>query len=422
MTFTEHGIIMATSPLNSPRAIGASIKVIRAFVKLRENLATHKNLAIKLEKLEEKFTPHDEQFTIVFDTIRYLLHTKITPKNKIGFNMTSMNSLPAPANWLITGGCGFLGTALIKYLQTHKLAKHIRVLDNLTVGTQEDLAAACKYTETFLSSLNTPSSEPLVELVRGDIRNPETCTACCKDMDVIIHLAANAGVPVSVEKPRLDMECNVIGTFNMLEGARSHNVKRFVFASSGAPTGEIEPPIHEELPPHPVSPYGASKLAGEGYCSAYFKSFRIETVALRFSNVYGPGSTHKSSVVAKFIKQALNGETLVIYGDGTQTRDFIYIDDLINALVLATIKERIGGEIFQIATNRETTLDEITELMLKAFITYGIEKPIVKKTEPRLGDVKKSFSDTAKAKKILGWECAWELDKGIQTTIEWFTL
>jgi len=239
-------------------------------------------------------------------------------------------------------------------------------------------------------------------------------------MDVIIHLAANTGVPVSVEKPRLDMECNVIGTFNMLEAARVDGVKRFVFASSGAPAGEVTPPIHEELPSHPVSPYGASKLAGEGYCSAFYKSFGVETVALRFSNVYGPGSTHKSSVVAKFIKQALAGEPLVIYGDGAQTRDFIYIDDLINALVLSAAGKGIGGETFQIATSRETTLDEITALMIKVFENKGVEKPEIEKTAPRLGDVKRNFSDTSKAKKILGWQSKWTLAEGLETTVAWF--
>jgi UDP-glucose 4-epimerase len=322
-------------------------------------------------------------------------------------------------NWLITGGCGFLGTSLIKHLRTNNLAASIRVLDNLTVGTRDDLASVCECNEVDISSLSLPESS-IVQLAVGDIRDAETCKKCCHDMDVIIHLAANTGVPVSVEKPRLDMESNVIGTFNMLEGARAHKVKRFVFASSGAPAGECEPPIHEELPPHPVSPYGASKLAGEGYCSAYYKSFGVETVALRFSNVYGPGSTHKASVVAKFIKQALNGETLVIYGDGTQTRDFIYIDDLINALVLSATKEGIGGETFQIATSRETTLDEITELMLKVFTENGIAIPNVEKTAPRLGDVKRNFSDTSKALKYLNWQCKWDLPSGMDKTVTWF--
>ncbi len=324
-------------------------------------------------------------------------------------------------NWLITGGCGFLGTALIRHLRKNKLAEHIRVLDNLTVGTKEDLAQASSFRETEVSAVQSPAAiEAATELVYGDIRDPKTCEACCQGMDIIIHLAANTGVPVSVEHPRLDMESNVNGTFNMLEAARAHKIKRFVFASSGAPAGEVEPPIHEELPPHPVSPYGASKLAGEGYCSAYHKSFGLETVALRFSNVYGPGSTHKSSVVAKFIKQALQGETLVIYGDGTQTRDFIYIDDLINALVLAASKKGVGGETFQIATARETTLDELTELLLTVLVEKGINQPKVEKTTPRLGDVKRNFSDTTKANNILDWHCNWQLDTGLRRTIEWF--
>ena len=330
-------------------------------------------------------------------------------------------AIKKPVNWLITGGCGFIGTSLIKSLVAED-GHFIRVLDNLTVGTRKDLETVCTFKETPPASLLFPSpAAGNVELVVGDIRDPKACEACCQDMDIIVHLAANTGVPASVENPRLDMESNVIGTFNMLEGARTHHVKRFVFASSGAPAGECKPPIHEELPPHPVSPYGSSKLAGEGYCSSYFRTFGVETVALRFSNVYGPGSTHKSSVVAKFIKQALNCETLVIYGDGTQTRDFIYIDDLINAIMLSAAKEGIGGETFQIATSRETTLDEITELMLKVFVENGIKQPKVENTSPRLGDVKRNFSDTTKAATRLGWKCQWNLDRGIKQTIAWFT-
>ena len=338
-------------------------------------------------------------------------------------------------NWLITGGCGFLGTALIKHLLSQKLAKHIRVLDNLSVGTQEDLASVCNFTETSLSSLIAPSSAVRVELVQGDIRDAETCEACCQDMDVVIHLAANTGVPASVENPRLDMECNVIGTFNMLEGARKNDVKRFIFASSGAPAGEVEPPIHEELPPHPVSPYGASKLAGEGYCSAYFRTFGLETVALRFGNVYGPLSGHKTSVVAKFIKLAMEGEPCEIYGDGTQTRDFIYIDDLIDAIYRAATlyspfstqssvhsnqSYSLGGEIFQIATSRESTVNEMAELLKKNLKDKAsIEMKIVY-GQPRLGDVKRNYSDTTKARQMLGWECRWSLGKGLEATVEWF--
>jgi UDP-glucose 4-epimerase len=215
------------------------------------------------------------------------------------------------------------------------------------------------------------------------------------------------------------METNVNGTFNMLEAARISKIEKFIFASSGAPIGELlTPPIHEELPAHPVSPYGASKLAGEGYCSVYNKTFGIKTIALRFGNVYGPRSKHKASVVAKFIKLALDGQTCEIYGTGKQTRDFIYISDLIEAVVKASQAD-VGGEIFQIATNKESTVNEIVEIikdeLAKIDVTINIEYG-----DARLGDLMRNFSDTTKAKNILGWEPKMALSKGIKNTIEYF--
>ena len=240
------------------------------------------------------------------------------------------------------------------------------------------------------------------------------------DADVIVHFAANTGVGPSVENPRLDINLNVIGTFNYLEAARINSVSRFVFASSGAPAGEVEPPIHEELPPHPVSPYGASKLAGEGYCSAYNKTYGLDTVMLRFGNVYGPGSLHKSSVVAKFIRQAINNETLEIFGDGSQTRDFIFIDDLIEAVLLASSTPNLGGETFQIATNQETTIGEIAELLVEALKDAGVENIKLKNSEKRLGDVMRNYSDTSKAKRMLGWRASCDLKDGINQTVRYF--
>ena len=327
--------------------------------------------------------------------------------------------------WLITGGCGFLGTSLIKRLIQDGVSR-IRVLDNLSVGTREDLATVCTFVEIDATSLPSQDLPPasknslVVELIIGDIRDPDTCTQCCDNVDTIVHFAANTGVPVSVEHPRLDMECNVNGTFNMLEAARQKQVKRFVFASSGAPAGEVEPPIHEELPAHPVSPYGASKLAGEGYCSAYFRSFDIETVALRFGNVYGPASGHKTSVVAKFVRQAIAGEPLEIYGDGSQTRDFIYVDDLIESVILAGTKPGIGGEVFQIASNCETTVGEITEQLITILKNEGCKNIKIVHSATRLGDVKRNFSDTSKAKRMLGWQPQMERIEGLKKTIHWF--
>ncbi len=320
--------------------------------------------------------------------------------------------------WLITGGCGFLGTSVIRQLA--KQGNHaFRVLDNLTVGTREDLAEVIKYTEIYNPKSISELQNGQCQLIVGDIRDAEITQDVAKDIDAIIHFAANTGVPNSVENPRLDMECNVIGIFNMLEAARQNKIKRFVFASSGAPAGEVEPPIHEELPPHPVSPYGASKLAGEGYCSSYFKTFGIDTVSLRFGNVYGPGSKHKSSVVAKFIRLALEGKQVEIYGDGSQTRDFIYIDDLVDAVIKAGTMEGIGGETYQIATASETTLNELMDIMIPALKVKGIDLDI-RYGEKRLGDVMRNFSDTTKAKKQLGWQATIELDTGIDKTLDWF--
>jgi len=320
-------------------------------------------------------------------------------------------------NWLITGGCGFLGTALIQGLLSEG-GHNIRVLDNLMTGTRSDLAQVADYRELQPSEMEaTPAG---VELVVGDILDEQLALEVTKGCGVIIHFAANTGVGPSVEDPRSDCMANVLGTFNYLEAARINSVPRFVFASSGAPAGEVEPPIHEELPPHPVSPYGASKLAGEGYCSAYYQTFGVDTVMLRFGNVYGPGSLHKSSVVAKFIRLALQGETMEIYGDGSQTRDFIYIDDLINAVMLAVETPNIGGEAFQIATNKETTVGEMTEQLVAILKAQGISGFDLINGEKRLGDVARNYSDTTKARTRLGWQPTMPLSDGLLTTVQYF--
>lgn len=315
--------------------------------------------------------------------------------------------------WLITGGCGFIGTSLISRLLKEELGVHIRVVDNLSVGSRNDLSAVSQYSSCNISeSVDSPG----VFLIEGDVRDAEVCLAASSGIDCIVHLAANTGVGPSVESPRADMEANVIGTFNMLEAARVCGVRQFVFASSGAPAGVVEPPIHEEMAPHPVSPYGASKLAGEGYCSAYFQSFKINTVALRFGNVYGPRSRHKSSVIAKFIRQALDGEACTVYGDGTQTRDFIYIDDLVDAVLRASRFER-GGEIFQIAAGAEITINELIELMTSTFEEMTGREIGIKYGKRRLGDVARNYADTRKAQKQLGWCARTMLRDGLRLTI-----
>lgn len=319
-----------------------------------------------------------------------------------------------PINWLITGGCGFIGTSLIGNLLKEG-GHNIHILDNLSVGTRDDLGRVCDFSENRLQVGQN------VSLTVGDITDVQDCLKAAENIDVIVHLAANTGVGPSVENPRKDMEANVIGTFNLLEASRVNGVKRFIFASSGAPAGECTPPIHEELAPHPVSPYGASKLAGEGYCSAYFKTFGVETVSLRFGNVYGPGSGKKNSVVAKFIKRAQNGEPLEIFGDGSQTRDFIFIDDLVAAVRKAQSVHGIGGQTFQIATNKETTISELVDILVPVLKKSGIAQTVsVIHGERLVGDVMRNYSDTSKAMKMLGWTAEYGLRRGIEKTVDFF--
>ncbi len=331
-------------------------------------------------------------------------------------------TLGLSSSFIITGGCGFIGTSLIKRLIKADPQARIRVIDNLLVGTKADLRSVCNFTETDAQSLThcLNKSESNIDLLCADIRDKDIMNNAVKGFKTIVHLAANTGVGPSVEDPREDMESNVIGIFNMLEAARKNSVDKFIFASSGAPVGECRPPIHEEMAPHPVSPYGASKLAGEGYCSAYYRTFGVNTIALRFGNVYGPGSKHKSSVVAKFIKQAMEEEPLEIYGDGNQTRDFIFIDDLVRAILLSAESEKACGETFQIATNKETTVEEMVQVLLPTLEKYGINNINVFHGETRLGDVERNFSDTSKADRLLGWRCEYDLKRGLEKTVQWF--
>ncbi|MDQ3428583.1 MAG: NAD-dependent epimerase/dehydratase family protein [Actinomycetota bacterium] len=324
-------------------------------------------------------------------------------------------------NWLITGGCGFIGTALIRSLKDEG-GHGIRVVDNLTVGDRDDLATASDFVEKSPEDPGPVSPDGPVELVVGDILDEDLALRAARGADAIVHLAANTGVLPSIEDPRGDCRKNVFGTLNYLEAARHNGVGRFVFASSGGTViGEVEPPIHEEMAPHPVAPYGASKLAGEGYCSAYFQTFGVQSVALRFGNVYGPLSGHKNSVVARFIKRAAGGETLEIYGDGAQTRDYIFIGDLIRAIKLSATTSGVGGETFQIATNAETTVRELTDRLLPALAEVGVKDVEVRNAEDlgRRG-VSRNFADTSKAKRLLGWQAEMDLDEGLRRTVEWF--
>lgn len=322
-------------------------------------------------------------------------------------------------NWLITGGCGFIGTNLIRYLRDRR-SESIRVFDDLSVGRPEDLSAVAPIREAAPAHDAFPPPDGAVELVVGDIADADALSAAARAADVIVHLAANTGVLPSIEDPRRDCDANVLGTLNALEAARRQGVGAFVFASSGAVLGAQSPPIDENKVPKPLSPYGASKLAGEGYCSVYAACYGVRTAALRFGNVYGPGSAAKGSVVAKFIKQALAGETLVIYGDGAQTRDFIYIEDLVDAVFRAATRGGSGGEVFQIATNRETTVNEIAEL-LSSLVHEATGREIeIEYAAARAGEVLRNYADVSKAERMLGWRPTRSLRDGLRETVRWY--
>lgn len=320
------------------------------------------------------------------------------------------------STWLITGGCGFIGRNLVTRLIA--AGAGVRVLDNCSVCGPEDLARVCA-----VERVSAGAAAPVpgvAQFMQGDIRDENAAQAACRDVDIIVHLAANTGVPTSVADPVMDFQANALGVFQMLEAARHAEARRFIFASSGAPTGNATPPVTETTVPRPISPYGASKLAGEGYCSAYAHCFGVDTVVLRFSNVYGPWSAHKTSVVAKFIGSALRGREWGIYGDGSQTRDFLHVEDLVGAILCAARAEGVGGEVFQISTGREHTLLELAACLRKALADRGIPVPPIGYDAPRLGDMPRNYADPAKAAAMLGWRPRIGLEEGIGTTVDWF--
>jgi UDP-glucose 4-epimerase len=259
--------------------------------------------------------------------------------------------------------------------------------------------------------------EGLADVHRGDVGDPAVLKEALKDIDAVVHLASETGVAPSVEDPVRDFEGNAMTTFRVLEGCRQMQVKRFVFASSGAAVGDVTPPIHENIVPRPLSPYGAGKLVGEAYCQAYAGSFGLNTVALRFSNVYGPLSAHKTkNAVPSFISLALRGQDLLIYGDGTQTRDFIYVDDLCEGILRSVTSDDISGEVFQLGTSIETSILEIAEIVRDV-----ADADVAINFEPRrAGEVYKSRVDISKATRLLGFNPEIDVKEGLARTAAWY--
>ena len=255
-------------------------------------------------------------------------------------------------------------------------------------------------------------------IVRADIRDKEAMASALRGAAAAVHLAAQASVPESIARPLDDMDINVAATLGLLGAAREIGGIRVVFASSNAVIAGHPPPAHEGLVPYPVSPYGAPKAAIESYLRAYGDAYGLEAVALRFANAYGPWSAHKTSAISAFVKAYLAGGPLTIRGTGAQTRDFVYLDDVVS-VVLACLDapaEKIRGEVFQVGTGEETSLNELVAMLFEV----GGGTVEVEHLDQSPGDVPRNVSDISKARRVLGYEPAAPLAEGLRQTVEWF--
>jgi UDP-glucose 4-epimerase len=276
----------------------------------------------------------------------------------------------------------------------------VRGLDNFSRGSRENLAGLD------------------VEVLEGDIRDPDTVSRALVGVDTVIHLAAFGSVAESVDDPFTNFDVNVRGTLVLLQASASAAVGKFVFASTGgAIMGNAPPPVDETTLPRPISPYGASKLCGEAYGHAFAGSFGLPVVALRFANVYGPISDHKKGAVTTFIKRALRREPLVIYGDGTATRDFLYVDDLCDG-ICAAVDAECGDEVVHLASGVETSIGELARLVLGL---VGAEGTPIRYEERRRGEVERTFSTAERAAALLGFKPVYSLRDGLRETVDWFS-
>jgi UDP-glucose 4-epimerase len=297
---------------------------------------------------------------------------------------------------LITGGAGFIGRHLADHLTTRGGAD-VTVFDNESLGDRRHL------------DLST------VRFIPGDVRDREELRSALEGQDVVVHLAADTRVMESIADPAHNFDSNVVGTFNLLECCRELGVGRVVAASTGgAILGDVEPPVHEQMAPQPTSPYGASKLMLEGYLSAYASAYGMSTCALRFSNVYGPRSFHKGSVVAHFYKQVLAGEKLVVYGDGSQTRDFLYVADLVEGIRAAVESPARGA--YQLGSGTPTTVNRLLDVMRTV---TGLELDVAYQ-DFRAGEVRDTWCRIEKARASFGFDPSTGLEDGLRRTWEWF--
>jgi UDP-glucose 4-epimerase len=300
-------------------------------------------------------------------------------------------------NVLITGGAGFIGRHLADHL-TGQDGYSVTVIDNESLGDRKHLDL------------------DKVRFVEGDLRSTEDLRAAVEGQDVVVHLAADTRVMDSIENPAFNFENNVIGTFNLLQASRELGVSRIVAASTGgAIVGDVPPPVHERIAAQPTSPYGASKLMMEGYLSAYNAAYGLSTCAVRFSNIYGPRSFHKGSVVAHFFKQILAGEPLVVYGDGSQQRDYLYVGDLTSGIQSAIEKTEATGA-YQLGSGRPTDLNTLIDLMRK--VTDRDFEVVYR--DFRSGEVRNTWCQIDKAREGFGFDPATSLEDGLRATWQWF--
>lgn len=331
---------------------------------------------------------------------------------------------------LITGGCGFVGLNLLGAL-TNSPVKEIRIVDNLTNSSRGSLEAVLNHisddrvrrvaaNQWIIPGL---SGEWTVKLIEADIRDAEAMYTVSEGVDATINLAAQSGVPASLDDPRFDLEQNVIGAFNLLEACRAQSVGTFITASSAAVLGDAAPPQKEDQRILPLSPYGASKAATEIYCSAYNASFGLNTLAFRFSNVYGPFSWRKGSVVALFIKKLLSGEAICINGDGSQRRDFLYVSDLAEVVADAALGRLQGavpwGEAVNISTGIQTSVAHLAECIQREAERVGAPCTI-EYAPARAGDVSASAPSPQRLEILQPTLKMRRLEEGLPQTVDWF--
>jgi nucleoside-diphosphate-sugar epimerase len=303
---------------------------------------------------------------------------------------------------LVTGGAGFIGSHIVDRLLDEGFK--VRVLDDLSTGEKKNLAQH--------------QNNKGFQFIEGDIRNFDTAKKAVRGVDAVIHEAALVSVTRSVEDPLLSNAINVKGTLNLLKASADAHVKRFVLASSCAVYGDTETlPNHEKLAPKPLVPYAADKLANENYAKVFYAIHGLETVILRYFNVYGPrqkGGPY-SGVISTFTNYLLENKPPTIHGDGTQTRDFVNVKDIVEANILALSKREAAGEVFNISTGKPTTINKLTET-LQTIIGKTQLTPV--RAEPRRCDIKHSYGDITKARKTLGYEPKVQLEKGLNELVK----